>query len=164
MTKLFRTLIAVIFCAGCGSPFSNPTALATTESVIDVQAMKNQVGLVFVPAKAYDIVKAKVSKEEAIAKAQESGAPVQEATAVFTALGYLSDPSLETAAAAGEKVDPTLLAHPLVWIISYEGVNIPSSGPPNSPHSVAHEYNVVIDATTGAYMMAFVFQTSLYVQ
>ena len=164
MTKLFCTLIAVIFCAGCGSQFSTPTALATAENVIDVQAMKNQVGMVFVPAQAADIVKTKVSKEEAIAEAQESGAPVQEATALLTALGYLSNPSLETAAAAGEKVDPTLLAHPLVWIISYEGVNIPSSGPPNSPHSVAHEYNVVIDATTGAYMMAFVFQTSLYVQ
>ena len=73
-------------------------------------------------------------------------------------LGYLSDPILEKNAANGEKVDPTLLAHPLVWIISFDGLEIPSSGPPGSEHHIAHEYNVVIDATTGAYIMGFVYR------
>ncbi len=162
IAKIFLTLTFVMFCTGCESQFSTTIALATPESVFNVQAMKNQVGMIFVPVKTSDIVKAKLSKQEAIAKAQESGAPVQEATAIFTALGYLSDPILEKNAANGENVDPALLAHPLVWIISYEGVEIPSSGPPDAEHSIAHEYNVVIDATTGEYIMAFVYQTSLY--
>jgi hypothetical protein len=162
IAKLFLTLTAVMFCAGCVSQFSTTTALATPESIFNVQAMKNQVGMVFVPVKTSDIVKLKVSKQEAIAKAQESGAPIQEATAIFSALGYLSDPILEKNAANGEAVDSALLAHPLVWIISYEGVEIPSAGGPDSPHTTAHEYNVVIDATTGDYIMAFVYQSSLY--
>lgn len=162
IAKIFLILTFVMFCAGCVSQFSTTIALATPESVFDVQAMKNQVGLVFVPVKTSDFVKAKVSKQEAIAKAGESRAPVQEASAILTALGYLSDPILEKNAANGENVDPTLLAHPLVWIISYEGVEIPSSGPPGAKQAIAHEYNVVINATTGDYIMAFVYQTSLY--
>jgi hypothetical protein len=162
IAKLFLTLIVVMFCAGCTSRFSTPTLRMTPESVFDVQAMKDQVGMVFVPVKTSDIVKAKVSKQEAIAKAGESGAPVQEATAIFTALGYLSNPILEKNAANGENVDPALLGHPLVWIISYEGVEIPSSGSPGAKHTIAHEYNVVIKATTGDYIMAFVYQSSLY--
>jgi hypothetical protein len=162
IAKLFIALIPVMFCAGCVSQFSTTTALTTPESVFNVQAMKNQVGMVFVPVKTSDIVKAKVSEQEAIAKAGKSGAPVQEATGIFTALGYLSDPILEENAANGENVDPALLAHPLVWIISYEGVEIPSSGPPGGKQAIAHEYNVVINATTGDYIMAFVYQTSLY--
>lgn len=162
--KLFLTFITVMLCAGCGAQFSTPTAIGTPESVIDVEAMKVQVGMVFIPAKPSDIVKVKISRAEAITKAKESGAPVQQASAIFTALGFLSEPSLETAAANGEPVDPALLAHPLVWIISYEGLDLPSAGGPNSPHTTAHEYNVVINATKGDYIMAFVYQTSLYIR
>jgi hypothetical protein len=102
--------------------------------------------------------KAKLSKEEAVAKAQESDAPVNEPTAIFAALGYLSDPTLEELAATGEKVNSDLLTHPLVWIISYEGVEMPASGPPDSEHAIAHEYNVVIDAITGEYLMGFIYR------
>jgi hypothetical protein len=129
-----------------------------TQNVIDAQVLESQLGLVFVPANPSDVMRAKLSKEEAIVKAQESEAPVKEATSIIAELGYLSEPNLETAAASGEKVDPTLLAHPLVWIISYEGVEIPSSGPPGSEQHIAHEYNVVIDATTGAYIMGFIYR------
>ena len=156
--KLFLTSVVIIFCVSCGAQFSTSTVVVTPESILDVQMMKSQMGLVFVPAKASDIAKAKLSREEAIDKAQEAGAPVQEATTVFAELGYLSDPSLETAAANGQKVDPSLLDHPLVWIISCEGVDIPSSGPPESTHTVAHEYNVVINAITGDYLMGFVYR------
>ena len=158
MVKLFLTFITVMLCTGCGSQVSPPTALATAESVLDVQAMKSKLGIGFIPAKTSDIVKAKVPKEEAIAKAQESGAPVQEASAIFAELGYFSDLSLETAATSGEKANRSSLVHPLVWIISCEGVHIPSSGPPESTHTVAHEYNVVINAMTGDYIMGFVYR------
>jgi len=140
------------------TPLMTAQSQETTQSIIDTQVLESRLGLVFVPANPSDIVQAILSKEEAIAKAQESGAPVKEATSIIAELGYLNSPSLETAAASGEKVDPILLAHPLVWIISYEGVEIPSSGPPGSEHHIAHEYNVVIDATTGAYVMGFVYR------
>jgi hypothetical protein len=162
IAKLFLALTIVMFCAGCLSQISTTTSMATPQSVFNVQALKDQVGLVFIPVETSDIVKAKVSKQEAIARSGESGAPIQEATAIFTALGYLSNPILEQNAANGENVDPALLAHPLVWIISYEGVEIPSTGPPGAKQSIAHEYNVVINATTGDYIMAFVYQSSLY--
>ena len=162
--KLSLTLIAVMLSVSCASRLSTPTLLMTAQpqetpqSILDTQVLESRLGLVFVPANPSDIIQAILSKEEAIAKAQESGAPVKEATSIIAELGYLNSPSLETAAASGEKVDPTLLAHPLVWIISYEGVEIPSSGPPGSEHHIAHEYNVVIDATTGAYVMGFVYR------
>jgi len=162
--KLLLTLIAVMLSVSCASRLSTPTLLMTAQpqetpqSIIDTQVLESRLGLVFVPANPSDIIQAILSKEEAIAKAQESGAPVKEVTSIIAELGYLNSPSLESAAASGEKVDPTLLAHPLVWIISYEGVVIPSSGPPGSEHHIAHEYNVVIDATTGAYVMGFVYR------
>jgi len=52
----------------------------TTQSIIDTQVLESRLGLVFVPANSSDIVQAKLSKEEAFAKAQESGVPVKEAT------------------------------------------------------------------------------------
>jgi hypothetical protein len=154
--KLSPTLIVLMFCVSCASPSLTPTS--TVQNVIDSQVLESQLGLVFVPANPSDLMQAKISKEEAMVKAHESGAPVTEATSIIAELGYLSDTNLEKASADGEKVDPTLLAHPLVWIISYEGLEIPSSGPPNSEHHIAHEYNVVIDATTGAYIMGFVYR------
>jgi len=162
--KLSLTLIAVVLSVSCAPRFSPPTSLATaqpqesTQSIIDTQVLESRLNLVFVPANAADIVQTILSKDEAIAKAQELEAPVKGATSVFAELGYLSDPGLDAAALNGEKVDPKLLAHPLVWIISYEGLEIPSSGPPGSKHAIAHEYNVVIDAATGAYVMGFVYR------
>ena len=162
--KLSLTLIAVMLSVSCASRLSTPTPLMTAQpqetaqSIIDIQGLESQLGLVFVPANPSDIVQAILSKKDAIAKAQEAEGSVKGATSIIAELGYLSSPDLETAAASGEKVDPTLLGHPLVWIISFEGLEIPSSGPPGSEHHIAHEYNVVIDATTGAYVMGFVYR------
>ncbi len=162
--KLALALTTVLFSVSCELQSSAPTLLATTQplkttqSAIDPLALRSGLGLVFVPANQSDIAKAKVSKEEAITKANGSGGPFQEATSIIAELGHLSSPELEAAKTRGEPVDPSLLAHPLVWIISYEGVELPSSGPPGSEHHTAHEYNVVIDATTGAYIMGFIYR------
>jgi hypothetical protein len=162
--KLSITFIAVMLGVSCASKLSTPTPLVTAQpqetaqSSIDIQGLESQLGLVFVPANPSDIFQKILSKKDAIAKAQESEASVKGATSIIAELGYLSSPNLEIVAARGEKVDPTLLAHPLVWIISYQGLEIPSSGPPGSEHYIAHEYNVVIDATTGAYVMGFVYR------
>lgn len=132
-------------------------AQPTSQSVIDTQAIASRLGLVFVSAASSDIARAKVSKQDAIVQARGS-APVRQATSVNTELGYLSNPTLEQMAARGEKVDPTLLSHPLVWSASFQGLELPSSGLPGSTHRFAHEYNVVIDAITGDYLMGFIYR------
>jgi hypothetical protein len=157
------TVFAILLSVSCTTFDPKPTpqvtiqAQPTSQSVIDTQAIESRLGLVFVPATASDTSRAKVSKEGAITKARES-APVQQATSVSAELGYLNDPTLEEMFARGEKVDPTLLSHPLVWIVSFQGLELPSSGPPGSTHRFAHEYNVVIDAMTGNYLMGFIYR------
>ncbi len=155
--KLSLALITVMLSVSCVS-HSTPTPPVMAQSAIDVQALESRLGLVFVPANPSDVIQAKLSKEEAIIKAQESEVPVKEATSIIAELGYLSSSNLETLAASGEKVDPALLTRPLVWVVSYEGVKIFSQGPPDGEHHAAHEYNVVIDATTGAYIMGFIYR------
>jgi hypothetical protein len=157
------TVFAILPSVSCTTFDTMPTpqvtiqAQPTNQSAIDTQALESRLGLVFIPATASETARAKVSKEDAITKARGS-APVQQATSVNTELGYLSNPTLEQMAARGEKVDPTLLSHPLVWIVSFQGLELPSSGPPGSTHRVAHEYNVVIDAITGDYLMGFIYR------
>ncbi len=157
------TVFAILLSVSCTTFDAKPTpqvtiqAQPTNQSAIDTQALESRLGLVFVPATASDTARAKVSKEDAITKARES-APFQQATSVSAELGYLNAPTLEEMSARGEKVDPTLLSRPLVWIISFEGLELPSSGPPGSIHRFAHEYNVVIDAMTGNYVMGFIYR------
>jgi len=72
-------------------------------------------------------------------------------------LGRLSNPRLQSNAQAGEKVDPTFLNPRLVWIVTYGGVYSQSAGGPNSPQATSNEFDVVLDATTGEQLMAFVW-------
>ena len=72
-------------------------------------------------------------------------------------VGRLSNPLLQSNAQAGEKVDPTFLNPRLVWIVTYAGVYSQSAGGPNSPHATSNEFDVVLDATTGEQLMAFVW-------
>ena len=43
----------------------------------------------------------------------------------------------------------------LVWLVTFDGIDSVSSGPPGAPRYTAHVYSVVIDAKSGAYIMAF---------
>lgn len=45
-----------------------------------------------------------------------------------------------------------------VWIVTFEGLNIPSQGRPDSPTTYNHEYNVVVDATTGQAIQEFTYR------
>jgi hypothetical protein len=84
---------------------------------------------------------------------------VKGATDVTAELGYLGNPGLEELSQVGEKVDTTLLEKPLVWIISFHGLELYSAGEPGTEGgNVAHEYNVVIDATTGERVMGFIYR------
>jgi hypothetical protein len=74
---------------------------------------------------------------------------------ISVALGNLSDAQMKGAQAAGIPVDPARVDMGLVWIVTFDGIESISSGPPEAPRKVAHEYNVVIDARTGKHVMAF---------
>ena len=62
---------------------------------------------------------------------------------------------LQEAANAGLPVDPKKADMGLVWMVTFEGIESFSAGPPQAPQYVDHEYNVVINGKTGAYIMAF---------
>jgi hypothetical protein len=70
-------------------------------------------------------------------------------------LGVLHNLNLQQAVNQGVRVDPALANMGLVWIVSFEGIDTSSSGPSQAPKYVSHEYNVVINAKTGGYVMAF---------
>jgi len=126
---------------------------------IDIKALENSLDLIFVPADTtIDISLAGISKDDAITRAAAMQEKLTEATSVTAELGYLSNPSLEEAAKNGEEVDPNLDGSHLVWIVSFQGIETVSSGPPESDHHIAHEYNVVIDATTGKFVIGFVYR------
>ena len=114
------------------------------------------------PAKlnASGITQAILTRDQAIATANKQYPDLQNTKGLIgiTAnLGQLSNPLLRSTAQAGEKVDPTFLNPRLVWIVTYGGVNSQSAGGPNSPHATSNEFDVVLDATTGEQLMAFVW-------
>ena len=78
-------------------------------------------------------------------------------TGIVAYLGMFSDAGLKASAQAGEKVDPTFLNPRLVWIVSYQGIQEQSSGPPESEHRFSNELNVVVDAFSGKILLEFVW-------
>jgi hypothetical protein len=44
------------------------------------------------------------------------------------------------------------------WVVTFEGLSLPSRGPPTQPAVYSHEEHIVIDAETGIYMEAFSYQ------
>lgn len=126
---------------------------------IDIKALESLLNLTFVPANTtIDTNDTKVSKDEAVTRAMETQENLKDATSVTAELGYLGSPNLVEASNNGEKVDPSLSNGHLVWIVSFQGIETVSSGPPGSDHHIAHEYNVVIDATTGEFIIGFVYR------
>ena len=129
---------------------------AQDEQGIDIKALESSLNLIFTPADINSDIK--ISKDDAIARATETEEKLKEATSVTAELGYLSNPNLEEASKNGEKVDSNLDGSHLVWIVSFQGIESVSSGPPESDHNIAHEYNVVIDSTTGEFVIGFIYR------
>ena len=125
---------------------------------IDVVTLQDRLNLVFVPASPEDTSQVKIPQEKAIASAQaEQEGRLKNATSISAELGRLTDPGLKELAAAGEKADTRLIGKQLVWVISFQGVDTVSQGPINS-EAVSHEYNIVIDATTGEFIIGFTYR------
>lgn len=85
------------------------------------------------------------------------------ATTVFAQLGHLSDPRPQKIGKRGERSDARYADMGLVWLVTFEGLNIesngaaPRPGQPPFPIYVNHEINVV-NAATGQYIMAFTYR------
>ena len=96
-----------------------------------------------------------ISKDQAIAAASNQGPQLKAASGTSALLGFLSDTGLKQAAAQGIPVDPHRVDMGLVWLVTFHGVETSSNGPVGAKRYVSTEYNVVIDAKTGQYVMAF---------
>lgn len=124
--------------------------------VVDANLLQKRFGPVFVPAEA--TVQPPVTREQALASAYSLSPGLKNATGVTYTLGYLSDPVLIEGAQRGEKVDWRLADSGLVWILSFQGIQSVSNGPPEVQHYVSNELNVVISATTGEELYQFVYR------
>ncbi len=96
-----------------------------------------------------------ISGSRAVTAALIEEPDLKMASRVTRTLGELHDLRLQEAARAGLPVDPKKADMGLVWIVTFEGIDTASAGPGQAPGYVAHEYNVVINAKTGAYIMSF---------
>lgn len=163
-TKLAITILAITLLFLGGWYFGNINSRNTQQvqaqykqGEVDTKALESLLNLTFVPAnmKARD---AKMSMGDAVTRATKTQKRLQDATGVTAELGYLYSSNLANMANDGKKVDQNLAANQLVWIVSFQGIETVSSGPPGSNHHTAHEYNVVIDAATGEFVMGFVYR------
>lgn len=96
-----------------------------------------------------------IKKDQAIAIASTQGTELKAATGVSAVLGFLSNMRLQRAAGQGISVEPHLGDMGLVWLVTFHGVETSSMGPNQATRYVSTEYNVVIDAKAGRYVMAF---------
>jgi hypothetical protein len=96
-----------------------------------------------------------IGKDQAITAALNEDSGLKAATSVSAMLGFLNDSNLQQAASQRVTVDPHLANMGLVWLVTFNGIETSSSGPPGAPHATSNEVNVVIDAKTGNPVEAF---------
>jgi hypothetical protein len=96
-----------------------------------------------------------IGKNQAITAALKEEPGLKAATGVYAMLGFLNDSNLQQAANQGVPVDSHLANMGLVWLITFNGIETSSSGPPGAPHATSNDLNVVIDAKTGNFVEAF---------
>ena len=137
---------------------------------VDTKLLQDRLNFTFVPVDpAATANQVSVSEKDAIAVAEsEQEGRLKAATSVTAELGYLTDTGLEAAASdpglqtdiqkGPVQVDTRLLGKQLVWVISFEGIDTVSNGPAESKHGVAHEFNSVIDANTGEFIIGFTYR------
>ena len=85
-----------------------------------------------------------ITREQAVSAGLKEEPGLTSATSYSTRLGVLTGANI-----------PALAQGRLVWMITYQGIEDISSGPPEAERHVSHEYTVVIDAKTGKYVLAF---------
>lgn len=135
-------------------PGSAPTQIPG----VDIELLQKRWGRVFVPADAATRASVKVTSEQALQIAYSSDPDLKNATQVVSSLGHLSDPGMIQAAQNGDNVDMRVADSGLVWILSFEGIQSVSHGPPGVKHAVSNELNVVVSAITGEELYQLVYR------
>ncbi len=124
---------------------------------IDAQALQQRMGMEFIPADAHS--QPAITQEQALATAYKYAPGLSKsASAVIIQLGYLSMPAALKAAQKGGDINMRYADMGLVWVVSFQGVKVESAGPPGGQPRSSSEWNVVINARTGDYIMQFTYR------
>lgn len=164
-------LVAVLFLAsaGCGQaddqtlsaqggPDASETSVESGAAVETVVAELHEIGVEFLPA-ANSVVPL-VSQDEATElalKAVPEGDP--ERSTAIPGHYRLSQIHMETKSAA-EAGSPATESDPVVWLVTFKGVETPVFGPAGASEGVrpATELNAVVDASTGEVLQLFSYK------
>ena len=152
---LFAAILVVAVAGWCVGRFWPRTtvhvrAQDSQANAVDVETLSSRLGLSFAPCDPTS-TRVGIGRDRAVAIAREANPHVQAATGLAVGLGHLSS-------APGGVVVSVLKEPRLVWIVAFQGLDLPASGAPGTPPRVAHEYDVVIDAATGETVMSFIYR------
>ena len=126
------------------------TATALPSGFLATPAVLGCLGLHLVPIATTDpLATSAISSEEAVSAAWQYEPSLKSATIIDTSLGQLANPP------DGSRSISALAGSPLVWVVSFSGVQSVSSGPPGAEHHTADQYSVVIDAHSAQPLVAF---------
>jgi hypothetical protein len=144
LVMLMGCMILIVI-GGCVSQANQPgsyteTTLDSSSTRIAVTPENLQfIDFYFTPLDPTDNrLKKAISQDQAVLAALEFESTGKTATSVTTQVGF-SDGVLV----------PDLSNDRLVWLVTFHGLDIVSSGPPGSIHRVAHELTVAVDAYQG---------------
>jgi hypothetical protein len=133
-----------------GSPPPTPASVTPPLSLLAAPGYLSCLGMRFDPVDTTDPSAVSViSSEQALSTAWRYMPDLKSANILDVSLGRMGN-------IAGSGVTATALAgDPLVWMVSFAGVQSVSSGPPGAAHHTANDFSVVIDAAGAQPMMAF---------
>jgi hypothetical protein len=141
-------IFAVSGCVSQGNPAAQPEATSPGTPLPQLSVTPENLQFYdfqFTPLNPNDSRLEKViSQDQAVSAALQFEARGQKATFVTTQVGFSDGATLLDL--ANER---------LVWLVTFHGVDSPSSGPPESTHQVSHELTVVVDAHTGERIVSF---------
>ena len=102
-------------------------------------------GMTFVPVDPTDPqATGTITKEHAVSAALKEQPGLIHATYYSARFGWLTSTTI-----------PILAVKRLVWMVTYQGIETSSSGPPGVKHYVSHEHTMVMDAHDGHYIVSF---------
>ena len=90
-----------------------------------------------------------ISSEQAVSAAWQDQPDLKSAAILDVSLGRLGN------APGSGSTTSVLAGGPLVWVVSFSGVQSVSSGPPGAVHHSSNEFGVVIDATSAKVLVSF---------
>lgn len=145
-----------LLAAGCGGvqavqpPAVAPPADTPAPSLWATPGYLSCLGMHFDPVATTDpSAAAVVSSEQAVSATWQDQPNLKSAAILDVSLGRLGN------APGSGSTTSVLAGGPLVWVVSFSGVQSVSSGPPGAVHHTSNEYSVVIDATSAKVLVSF---------